>query len=742
MALSNLTKVQTLGIGSNIEVVGVITTGQFKSGTSNLHSSGVELTNLNVSGIATIGGNVSIGGTLTYQDVTNIDSVGIITARSTIDAQGSINLADSIIHTGDTDTKIRFPAANTVAVETAGSERLRITSAGSVGINETSPDRKLHVRSDGAAAAKLGGESGAAYYMEIGQLASSGSPGFNATGSSASMLFQLNGSEKVRIDSSGRLLVATNSASGTNSGADDLVIGNTSQGNNGMSIVTNNANIGGIFFADQDNTVRGGVRYQHAIDLAQFYAGGSVVLNLKNKGVGINETSPASDALIIRGGDTDDTPSLILKRATDGTQSAGEIIGKLQFMSNENNVDSGNYQPRVEIKGETTDTVGGAAMVLSTAAGSATSPTERLRITSDGKLIKGHTSNIGQIRTQYQTFTQLYGSSNSTGLKIGTFSNDAYAGNLEFIKSRSATIGTNTLVQNNDNLGSIYWGAADGSQYQPAAVIAANMDGSTGTNDIPTRLTFFTTADGANGASERLRIQSNGYLGINNSGPQRFLSVKETNNKASILIWRTSESNADYSGIDFIGHPSNNGTNYQKGGIYWQTDGSGFGRGDMVFCNDGAADANNVIISNEKLRIHKEGPVTKPNMPVASFSDNRAVDISNAILTSSNFYNHQWWNEGGHFNTSNGRFTCPVDGVYRIYFRATCDTNEHTNVRLRKNGGTINEAYANYSSGQTSSDSSEAIVHCSTNDYLEIQVSRLKTSGGTQHKQVTFQLLH
>ena len=87
MALSNLTKVQTVGIGSNIEVVGVITTGQFKSGTSNLHSTGVELTNLNVSGIATIGGNLSIGGTLTYQDVTNIDSVGLITARTGIKDQ-------------------------------------------------------------------------------------------------------------------------------------------------------------------------------------------------------------------------------------------------------------------------------------------------------------------------------------------------------------------------------------------------------------------------------------------------------------------------------------------------------------------------------------------------------------------------------------------------------------------------------------------------------------------------------
>ena len=37
-----------------------------------------------VTGVSTLSGNVSIGGTLTYEDVTNIDSVGIITARSGI----------------------------------------------------------------------------------------------------------------------------------------------------------------------------------------------------------------------------------------------------------------------------------------------------------------------------------------------------------------------------------------------------------------------------------------------------------------------------------------------------------------------------------------------------------------------------------------------------------------------------------------------------------------------------------
>ena len=292
-----------------------------------------------------------------------------------------------------------------------GNERMLLSTNGKIGINESSPDRQLHVRSDGAAAAKLGGESGAAYYMEIGQLASSGSPGFNATGSSTSMLFQLNGSEKARIDSSGRLLVATNSASAANSGADDLVIGNTSQGNNGMSIVTNNANIGGIFFADQDNTVRGGVRYQHASDLAQFYAGGNVVLNLKNKGVGINETSPTEDALVIRGGDTDDTPRLILKRHTDGIQSDGEIIGKIQFMSNENNVDSGNHQPRAEIHGVTTSTSGAAKMDFYTVPNSTTTPVKAMTI-----------NQLGQVTTPSQpSFMANFGGNNNVSHNNGDY---------------------------------------------------------------------------------------------------------------------------------------------------------------------------------------------------------------------------------------------------------------------------------------------------------------------------------
>ena len=48
-------------------------------------------TNVSVGGTLTVSGNVSIGGTLTFEDVTNIDSVGIITARDGINIPACYN---------------------------------------------------------------------------------------------------------------------------------------------------------------------------------------------------------------------------------------------------------------------------------------------------------------------------------------------------------------------------------------------------------------------------------------------------------------------------------------------------------------------------------------------------------------------------------------------------------------------------------------------------------------------------
>ena len=66
------------------------------------------LDNISVSGVSTFTGNVSIGGTLTYEDVTNIDSVGLITARKGIVSSGVVTATAF-------DGGIKVVAANSVA---------------------------------------------------------------------------------------------------------------------------------------------------------------------------------------------------------------------------------------------------------------------------------------------------------------------------------------------------------------------------------------------------------------------------------------------------------------------------------------------------------------------------------------------------------------------------------------------------------------------------------------------------
>ena len=94
--------------------------------------------------------------------------------------------------------------------------------------------------------------------------------------------------------------------------------------------------------------------------------------------------------------------------------------------------------------------------------------------------------------------------------------------------SRNATIGSNTILQDGDALGGITFVGADGSDLETqGARIDANVDGTPGANDMPTRLVFRTTADGASSTTERMRISNGGTAmigrtaaGYSNTGAQ------------------------------------------------------------------------------------------------------------------------------------------------------------------------------------------------------------------------------
>ena len=79
-----------------------------------------------------------------------IDSTGttkIVTGIvTTLSVTGNVDIADTILHTGDTNTKIRFPAADTVTVETGGSEAIRVDSSQNFGVGTNSPTARFDVR--------------------------------------------------------------------------------------------------------------------------------------------------------------------------------------------------------------------------------------------------------------------------------------------------------------------------------------------------------------------------------------------------------------------------------------------------------------------------------------------------------------------------------------------------------------------------------------------------------------------
>ncbi len=90
--------------------------------------------------------------------------------------------------------------------------------------------------------------------------------------------------------------------------------------------------------------------------------------------------------------------------------------------------------------------------------------------------------------------------------------NDGEAPQLGFAKSRGTASGSVNVVQDDDAIGTLTFQAADGTNYVESARIVAKVDGTPGADDMPARLEFMTTADGASSPTKRLTISSTGDI--------------------------------------------------------------------------------------------------------------------------------------------------------------------------------------------------------------------------------------
>jgi hypothetical protein len=103
---------------------------------------------------------------------------------------------------------------------------------------------------------------------------------------------------------------------------------------------------------------------------------------------------------------------------------------------------------------------------------------------------------------------------------------DAFGSMLALQKSRNATDGSHAVVQDGDMLGYIHFLGDDGTNYEEAACIAAYVDGTPGSNDMPGCLKFSTTSDGTNEVIDRMVIRESGLVGIGTDDPDNTLHIK------------------------------------------------------------------------------------------------------------------------------------------------------------------------------------------------------------------------
>jgi hypothetical protein len=349
---------------------------------------------------------------------------------------GTVSLP-AITTTGDTNTGIFFPAADTIAFTEGGVESMRIDSSGNVGIGTDSPSFSVDVvRSGGNAQLRLmsqaTGTNGIIFRNNAAPTSAKGAilyPNGSAVGGDT-MQFVVDAAERMRIDSSGNVAIGNTSALVTSSGRGNLTINGSSsailvfgvagvsQGyifNNGTDLTTLNDNVGAIIWEN------------NGAERMRINSSGNLL---------VGATSPVSNSKFLVAGVSSATSPAI-----QASSSAG---GYLYFYNNAQSSDS--FQIGQGFASGTDNVAillnnANAAMIIGT------NGTERMRITSAGDLLVGATATSaffdGRVSSFSATLPGLSGkTSGGAAMPAITAWNTATSGDnffLQFATEASAT---------------------------------------------------------------------------------------------------------------------------------------------------------------------------------------------------------------------------------------------------------------------------------------------------------------
>jgi hypothetical protein len=530
--------------------------------------------------------NATNGGVLCInKNAVNIANISATNDALSIDAAGG----------GSSPIVFRTGAATT--------ERLRITSAGLVGVGTSSPNVPLQViggstvtdpviRATNSGATQSMALTSAGLRMdggvpiqiyqggsEVVRIDTSGRLGIGDSGPDSTLTIKaaasttplrISGpsSEFARIDSSGNFGIASSGNlskltvnSGNNLSSTALVAFNTQNANiNGLTISnwTGSATTQGprIAFDNSGNSgwIIGGANGNAGFDICQSW--GTPLVRIDGSGrVGIGTTSPFT-RLDVRGTSetTDSTVQIVGNSVSTlilGQNAAGGVI-RAQGGSN-----------------ALAFWTGGSSDVAASGSG-----TERARIDSSGRLLVGTSSALNVepfVAAQVQTEARY-------GYASIYRANDASGPALYFIKSRAASAAT--VVQSGDVLGEIRFQGADGGDYEtPGGTIKCEVDGTPGANDMPGRLVFSTTADGASSPTERARITNAGFSKFTSTGNYYGITAN----------YHESRSTSNDNAVHIFSHSATSGNIYGIQ-VAYSGQSKGTSTGDQyIYCNDTAA---------------------------------------------------------------------------------------------------------------------------------------------------------
>jgi hypothetical protein len=513
-------------------------TGTTTSGTTANFVSGVFSTQ--ISGVTVTGTTANF----TSGNFTNI-SGGTHTITSGVFAAGTA-ANPSISFTSDPNTGIYSPGADQVAISTNGTGRLFVDSSGKIytnvasatgtntivefsgtSENSTAPEIKISTTSafnTSFRGLRFGIAGDTTDYSGIRFQPSSGElrieSGYATYG--GLQTFYTNGLERMRLDSSGRLgLGASSPAIGS-----PTLYALGSRGENGV-----------VSFTNSSNSVDVNHGTLNLINTATGAVGNDARIMFSFRQVGSTNTlDPMASIGAVK--ETADNAAAIQFNTRSGVASYSE---KVRITSG-GNVGIGITSPStaLDVAGVSRSIVGSgpsfyalrtsdffysyfsadgvdsytntntAAPFLFKRAG-----VESARIDSSGRLLVGtSTARANFFNATATTQLQIEKAGGGGGVSVVSDSVGDDPAILILAKSNNASLGGNTVVATDNFLGTVAFHGNDGTEFVDAARISCYVDGTPGANDMPGRLVFSTTADGASSPTERMRIRSTGAISM------------------------------------------------------------------------------------------------------------------------------------------------------------------------------------------------------------------------------------